>query len=438
MGKDIAHSVREAAVRIIGDISQVAPIEIRQNSLIETFEDFYNDSHKKVKKAALMQLGQFIYSLKGSKIPKSLLNFYASLADQSKTEDEDLMYHCAYTFPAVLQAVGKKEWPSLKPIYHNLIKKNKPQISKTMAAYIHEIAKIVGTKITTAELTEVLKEYLKNEETKTIVLTHLHDFFRVLDPNQRLNYLPYMKSIIEESKFAWRQREIFAYNAHEYAKLFDIKTLHNEIMPIVYKLLKDDVYQVRNQACRNFYNVVIQLKSKDFKKAIEFVLKLFVSESYYDRQSFIKICEGFMHNQELFHKYFLTQFLTLQRDKILNVRLTLAKVLHSHMKSSGLLVTNIHIGRTIELLKNDLSKEVRECINKASKEWNKMEEIERERQEELESAQEIVAGTIGGNSSFTSDEESTEELLRLEAIKVLKETIKVDELDVKTELPNSL
>lgn len=433
LGKDVSWDVREAAVHILGSMAQVTPTEMRQSSLMEMFEEFYNDSHKSVSKAALTQIGQFIYSLKGSSIPKSLLQLYASLADEAKTQDDELIYCCAYTFPAVLHTVGVGEWPLLKVVYNNLIKKDKTKVTRTMAAYIHEVAKIVGPKITSSELTSVLKEYLKNKATQTIVLAHLHDFLAVLNAGQRLKYLPAIKVIIEESEYNWRQREIFATNSAEYAKLFSIELLHAEILPVVYRLLKDKVSQVRACACPAFYNIVVLLKShpKFFKEAIEFILKLFASTSYCDRQSFIQICESFMCDKELFPRYFLTQFLTLQRDRVLNVRLTLARILYTHMKTSGLLASNIHIARTIDLLKSDSSGEVRECINEASKEWTKAEEVERKRQEELEKAQEIAATAINANSmelSFVCDEELNEEIVRQETIKNLKQ-IKVDEID---------
>jgi serine/threonine-protein phosphatase 4 regulatory subunit 1 len=409
-------------------------MQIRQSTLIEIFEEFYNDENKQINKVALAQLGQFIYSLKGSAIHKPLLNLYISLADETKTQDEDLVFHCAYTFPAVLLTVGVSEWPALKVVYNNLIKRDNVKVLKTMAAYIHEIAKIVGQKITTAELTLVLKTYLKDETTQTIILAHLHDFLGVLSPTRRLKYIPKIKMIAEESEYNWRQREILAINAAEYAKLFNIGVLHNDIMPIIYSLVKDKVHQVRVKACLSFYNVVTQLKPqpKYFKEAIEFILKLFASTSYRERQTFVQVCEGFMCDKELFPKYFLTQFLTLQRDIVLNVRLTLARVLYTHMKTSGVLASNIHIIRTIDLLKNDSSIEVRECINEASKEWNKMEEIERKRQEELEQAQEIAATAI--NSSvidlyLVNDEEMSEEMMRQEVVKALRKSIKVDEID---------
>ena len=134
-----------------------------------------------------------------------------------------------------------------------------------------------------------------------------------------------------------------------------------------------------------------------------------------------------MCDKELFPKYFLTQFLALQRDRILNVRLTLAKVLYTHMKNSGLFASNIDIARTIDSLKKDSSIEVCECINEVSKGWNKMEEIERKRQEELERAQEIAATTI--DSFSVSDEELNGEMTRQEVVKVFKKNIKVDEVD---------
>jgi hypothetical protein len=42
-----------------------------------------------------------------------------------------------------------------------------------------------------------------------------------------------------------------------------------------------------------------------------------------------------MSNEELFDTYFMTKFLALQKDRILNVRITLAKTLKKHLDSAG-------------------------------------------------------------------------------------------------------
>eukprot|EP00826_Nyctotherus_ovalis_P017926 TRINITY_DN1530_c0_g2_i8.p1 TRINITY_DN1530_c0_g2~~TRINITY_DN1530_c0_g2_i8.p1 ORF type:complete len:382 (-),score=87.27 TRINITY_DN1530_c0_g2_i8:1176-2321(-) len=376
-----------------------------------------------------MQIGQFVFSLRGCKVPRFLLDVYASLADARKTQDDDLIYHCAYTFPAVLLTVGVFEWPLLRDVYKNLIKKDSVNIMTTMAASIHEIAKIVGSEIAEAELDPIAKYYLKNKLTLAVMLSHLHDFLAVLTMKKRLDYLPIIQAIMEKSEHNWRQREIFARHSGDYARLFDIQKIHEIVLPISYTLLEDQVAQVRAKACQEFVHVAMQLKSEPlfFNEAITFLQKLFNSINFRDRQSFIQACEGFMCYEAIFVKHFLTQFLALQKDKVVNVRVALARVLNSHMKVSGVLRSNVHILRTIELLKNDSSREVRENVTEASKECDKMLEAIISNQEELEKAQEAAAASIDLRSS--NDEELKEELRRQEVEKIVRENYKIDEIE---------
>eukprot|EP00831_Metopus_contortus_P011843 TRINITY_DN1473_c0_g2_i4.p1 TRINITY_DN1473_c0_g2~~TRINITY_DN1473_c0_g2_i4.p1 ORF type:complete len:175 (+),score=42.58 TRINITY_DN1473_c0_g2_i4:116-640(+) len=146
----------------------------------------------------------------------------------------------------------------------------------------------------------------------------------------------------------------------------------------------------------------------------------------YKRQVSTQSTWGFMSDKLLFDQYFLTQFLTLQKDKVMNVRLSMAKILHSHMKSSGVLADNIHISRTIRLLQDDTAKEVRESILEASKEWGKMAELDTTRQEELERLQEMAASNIDFDAV---DEEEVEEQERIRNESYVKKTIKIDEME---------
>ncbi len=406
---------------------------MRKATLIDVFRDFYGDVSRFVKKATLMQSGQFIYSLRGITIPQFLIDLYVSLADPKVTSDEDLIYHCAYTFPGVLLALGATQWNVLKTTYKNLIKRNTPAIKTTMAASVHEIAKIVGGQVTAEELDPIVKGFLSDKATLHLCLAHLHELLSVLDEKLRRVYLDIIQQIIEKSAYTWRLRDIFASNAGEYAKLFDVQTVYKSILPLMFGFLHDTAVQVRMNACKQFCPVVMRLKDEPdcFSKAVADILMLFSSVNFRDRQVFLTICEGFMCNEALFDQHFLTQFLTLQKDKVVNVRLSLAKILHEHMKSSGVLANNVHIIRTIQLLQHDKAKEVKESIMEASKECDKKNEQEQARQEELERVQEAAAANVdlGVDLGAAGDEEEAEEVKRKEAEKFVKQTIKIDEID---------
>ena len=334
----------------------------------------------------------------------------------------EVVYSCAFYFPGVLLTAGDKEWSILKVAYNNLLKSKENTVKVTILLSIHEVAKVLGPKLTTEKLDSIVKSHLTKQPTTKLCLTRLHEFLPVLNESQRRNYLELIKSIITLSGHQWRIRIILAEHAGDYAKLFNTQLVYKYIFPIICDLVQDKVGEVRVAACKEFTKVLSRLKADEdhFNKAIDFVHKLAVSTSFRGRQSFLLICEKLMNSKELFEEHFLTEFLRLQKDKVPNVRITLAKVLRSYINNSG---ENLYITRTIEALKEDESRDVRENIGGVIKETSKPKVSP----EVLEKEQEMAAETL--ESATSKDEEIREEIRRQENKKLIKSTFKIDEIE---------
>jgi serine/threonine-protein phosphatase 4 regulatory subunit 1 len=78
-----------------------------------------------------------------------LVDYYISMVEQNKsTEPEnEVPYHCAFNFPAVLYTLGPKSWKKLQPLYESLIKDSRWKVRRTLSFSLHEIAKILGPEI---------------------------------------------------------------------------------------------------------------------------------------------------------------------------------------------------------------------------------------------------------------------------------------------------
>ena len=149
MSEESYWGIREIAAIGLGKICLNSPKDLDSSIFFALFKGFYEDPNGYVKKAALMQSGKVIYSLKGKTIPSFLLDLYISQADIKYTGDEEAVFQCAFIFPAVLSASGAKNWPSLQEAYLKLTKSNIRKVKKTMVASIHEIAAMVGPKVCT-------------------------------------------------------------------------------------------------------------------------------------------------------------------------------------------------------------------------------------------------------------------------------------------------
>lgn len=60
------------------------------------------------------------------------------------SNDNDILYSCAYNFPAVLDAIGSSKWSQLTPTYSKLLKIPDKKIKRSLASSLHELSQILG------------------------------------------------------------------------------------------------------------------------------------------------------------------------------------------------------------------------------------------------------------------------------------------------------
>ena len=106
--------------------------------------------------------------------------------NKSSAPDNEVPYHCAFNFPAVLLTLGSKSWPQLKPVFEGLVKDPRWKVRRTLSFSLHEVAKILGPDLAEAELLPVLLLFMKDiEDVKEGVTDNLPKFIEVLKPEQR-------------------------------------------------------------------------------------------------------------------------------------------------------------------------------------------------------------------------------------------------------------
>lgn len=53
------------------------------------------------------------------------------------SHDNDIIYSCAYNFPAVLDALGSTKWSQLTGTYSKLLKIPDKKVKRTLASSLH-------------------------------------------------------------------------------------------------------------------------------------------------------------------------------------------------------------------------------------------------------------------------------------------------------------
>ena len=114
----------------------------------------------------------------------------------------------------------------------------------------------------------------------------------------------------------------------------------------------------------------ILLKMKEeptlFDEFLQKVLTFRKSNKYNLRQTFICMCLSLMNEpacKDLFVRYFLSELLELQTDRVINVRMQLSESLAAHHKMGHSLINEIQsLREMVSNLMNDSSRDVREPL----------------------------------------------------------------------------
>lgn len=103
---------------------------------------------------------------------------------------EEVIYHCAFNFPAVLLTLGPTAWPELKEIYERMVRDTHTKVRKTLSYSLFELARILGPQLTESELIPILFHFLKDiAEVKEGIMSSLPQFIEQLTPEQRDSYI---------------------------------------------------------------------------------------------------------------------------------------------------------------------------------------------------------------------------------------------------------
>ena len=120
---------------------------------------------------------------------------------------EDVLYHCAYNFPAIMLTLGPQAWAKLKPEYEKLVRDSRMKVRKTLAYSLFEIGKILGPDMTESELIPVLFHFMKDvDDVKAGVMASLPAFMTGLRIEQRESYVDKFAAAWNSNEEDWRRR----------------------------------------------------------------------------------------------------------------------------------------------------------------------------------------------------------------------------------------
>lgn len=422
---DTIWGVRKAAAEKIVEIAQLCSLEVREATLTPIVLLLLQDSSQWVNKAITQKMGEFIAVLIPSMIPTDLIDQYASMSQAKLPDEENLVYQCAYNFPAVLIACGRGLWGKLGTVYHDLWETDLDKVMWTLSTSIHEIVKIVQEDIARDDVVPLYIEYIQVAGAHVLpMLEHMDEILKVAEETHKSELLDILETVHEDSRRVWRIREKIASKISEYASYFSAEIIFKKLWRLLSLLLSDEISQVRISASEQVAPVFALCKeSEDFSSLMLSDITSMCGESKYTtRIVYAKICEGFYNLPTIFESHLLGGFLGMLKDSVLGVRIAATKALCQIWRKNESLRKNAWMMSAIKELSGDSSRIVREEIAKIEERKTKIEEIKSSSSSEYIDEETAAAVNLDAIRKEIEEGKSSEE------VKVSC-TYKIDEID---------
>lgn len=323
LAKDSIWGVRKSCVEFMPDIMESVGEDLQSTLFLPLFEELLNDKSNSVRLCAMGRLGQMIHFCKVP-VPDYLLTAFLELSKNSSNKGE-LQFHCAYYFPAVLLKVGAGEWGRMSVSYSYLASEGDLKCIKSLVSGMHEIGKILGPEVATAELVPVFEKiYNESASSKQVAVGHIGTFLTCLIPPARITFLKYVKTMYKISA-NWRIRLSIAEQLVNILQLYDIDMVVSELSPIVFFLAEDKIAKVRETAAPGMGYLISSVLNNPVFAEILNSFKTLSSKSYISKQVFLLSCEYI--TPSCFEQVFSKEFRSLCDEKSANLRMLCAKII---------------------------------------------------------------------------------------------------------------
>ncbi|KAJ2316935.1 hypothetical protein GGI00_006893, partial [Coemansia sp. RSA 2681] len=245
----------------------------------------------------------------------------------------DILYQCAYNFPALLAALGgggsSGGWERLRDVYMQLSKTEHTDARQTLACSLHEVARMVqGQPAAAADLESVLCLFLIDAPPiKMGALRRLGDTLTWLPAPSRTRCLPMIMQVFKHDGAQWRTRELMATQIVHLSHLFAPAVVVGSLLPQAVDWAHDPVAGVR-AAVAPAFPVVFELTKLDPLAQVRFfetVISFSHAASFRGRLFFVEICAALLaHDQDPdadpvdFDQFFLPSLAALATDRVAN------------------------------------------------------------------------------------------------------------------------
>lgn len=345
---DHVWQVRQAACYSIpGVFATQPPTQARRENLVILMKALEQDVSPNVQLAAFEMIGEVIYLFHNDAngVPEELVRaFLGQPMDKSSEEAQsthdslsgpDRALIVAFNFPAVMLTLGRAEWPRLRDLYIELSQHEYDNVRHSLAASLHEMAKLLGPDVAVTDLIPVADQFLQDTciDVTATLLEHIDEFWLALPPEAAKKQLQMIPSLWMGA-FAqqWHLREKLASKISSLVPTLLLVDEEGCLVTMLLLSLNDNVDAMRQQGIQAVPITYATFRDHDPAIAdgfLSMICDLAKTSTYRKRVTFLHVVAHLLINdfpQEKFEQLILPVCLELVSDSVLDVQMALAKM----------------------------------------------------------------------------------------------------------------
>lgn len=351
---DRVWQVRQAACYSLpGVFSTLPPSESRRSELVAAMEMLQSDVSQNVQLAAFEMIGEVIYLFHEDPqgVPEELVRLFLGLPmdgsppvdpPEELLADPDRSLIVAFNLPAVALSLGAERWDTLRDLYNDLAIHAFDNVRNSIAASLHELARILGPDIAAHDLLPVSANLFHDPsiEVATTLLEHVDVFLSVLPVDlakTQLQLLPMLWFSHEPRD--WRLRQRIAMHVESLVPILLLADEDGCLVTVLHLALHSPVHAVRQVGICAATKVYATFLEHDAVVADGFLGMLGdMAEvpTYRQRVTFLQVVAELVGTvpRARFDVLLLPRLMALADDPVYEVRVALARLMRTILQSS--------------------------------------------------------------------------------------------------------